>query len=184
RGGRRGGPRALAPEGPTPADLVIATRFPSYVIEHPNKVVWLVHQLRQAYELDRTDRGQFSDSFIDRSFRERIAAIDRHALGHAKRIFATSANVAGRLRSSTGLGSDVPPPPQRGFDYRCEAYEPFVLSVGRLDAWKRIDLLLQAAALVPEAEIVVAGDGPDRERLEQKAAELGGRVRFVGRVDE
>ena len=28
-------------------DLVIATRFPSYAVKHPNKVVWLIHQMRQ-----------------------------------------------------------------------------------------------------------------------------------------
>ena len=33
-------------------DLVIATKFPSYVLRHSNKVVWLLHQFRQAYELD------------------------------------------------------------------------------------------------------------------------------------
>jgi glycosyltransferase involved in cell wall biosynthesis len=169
----------LSPDGPNPADLVIATRFPSYLVEHPNKVVWLVHQLRQAYELDGTERGQFSDSFIDRSFRDRIAAIDRHALGHARRIFATSANVAGRLRESTGLGAELLPHPPQELDYRCDAYDPFVLSVGRLDSWKRVDLLLEAAALVPGLEVVVAGTGPDRERLEELAS---GRATFVGRV--
>ena len=40
-----------------PVDLVIGTKFPSYVVRHPNKVVWLVHQFRQAYELDRTALG-------------------------------------------------------------------------------------------------------------------------------
>ena len=43
-----------------PPDVVITTKFPSYLIKHPNKVVWLVHQLRQAYELHGTDFGQFS----------------------------------------------------------------------------------------------------------------------------
>jgi glycosyltransferase involved in cell wall biosynthesis len=172
----------LSPGGPNPADLVIATRFPSYVIEHPNKVVWLVHQLRQAYELDGTERGQFSDSHLDRSFRERIAAMDRQALGQARKLFATSANVAGRLRSSTGLEAEVLPHPPQELDYRCDAYDPFVLSVGRLDPWKRIDLLLEAAVLVPGLEVVVAGAGPDRERLEQKAAALGSPARFAGRV--
>jgi len=169
----------LSPEGPNPAELVIATRFPSYVIEHPNKVVWLVHQLRQAYELDGTERGQFSDSFVDRSFRERIAAIDRHALGGARKLFATSANVAGRLTTSTGLEAEILPHPPQELDYRCEAYEPFVLSVGRLDSWKRVGLLIEAAALVPGLDVVVAGTGPERELLEEAA---GGRARFVGRV--
>src|SRR4030095_2664716 len=39
-------------------DLVIATRFPTYFARHPNKIVWLIHQYRAAYELAGT---QFSD---------------------------------------------------------------------------------------------------------------------------
>src|SRR4029453_10256954 len=35
-------------------DMVVATKFPSYVVRHREKRVWLVHQFRQAYELDRT----------------------------------------------------------------------------------------------------------------------------------
>src|SRR5205085_2705972 len=35
-----------------PIDLVIGTKFPSYVVRHRRKVVWLVHQFRQAYDLD------------------------------------------------------------------------------------------------------------------------------------
>src|SRR3954451_16757883 len=42
-----------------PVELVIATKFPSYAARHRNKVVWLLHQFRQAYELDRTELGQF-----------------------------------------------------------------------------------------------------------------------------
>ena len=44
-----------------PIDLVVATKFPSYCVRHPNKRVWVLHQFRQAYELDRTDLGQFSE---------------------------------------------------------------------------------------------------------------------------
>ena len=34
-----------------PVDLMIALRFPAYYMRHPNKVVWLLHQYRSAYEL-------------------------------------------------------------------------------------------------------------------------------------
>ena len=68
------------------------------------------------------------------------------------------------------------PPPQQ-LPYRSEAYEPFVLSVNRLDRAKRIDLLLEAAAREPGFRVVVAGDGPDRERLERAGAERPRRVR-------
>ncbi len=176
----------LDPNGATPADLVIATKFPSYLIEHPNKVVWLVHQFRQAYELHGTEYGQLGDSGFDRSLREGIEAVDRYALGSATRLFATSANVAGRLRRSTGLEAEVLPHPPQELAYRCDRYDPFVLSVGRLDAWKRVDLLLEAAALEPRLAVVIAGEGPDRGRLEELSSKLGlgERARFAGRVDE
>src|SRR5919199_911246 len=58
-------------------DLVVATKFPSYVVRHPNKVVWLVHQFRQAYELDRTPLGQFGESAHDRALRRKLHDLDR-----------------------------------------------------------------------------------------------------------
>jgi hypothetical protein len=33
----------LSEVGGQPVDAVIATRFPSYAIRHPNKIVWLIH---------------------------------------------------------------------------------------------------------------------------------------------
>ncbi len=165
-------------------ELVVATKFPSYLVRHPNKRVWLVHQFRQAYELDGTDLGQFEGSPEERAVRRKVQALDRIALGEAARLFATSRNVADRLERSTGLAAEVLPHPPQGLDYRCEEYGEFVLSVNRLDRAKRIDLLLEAAALDPGLEVVVAGEGPDRERLESLARERGldGRARFAGRV--
>src|SRR5207253_3667705 len=87
-------------------DLVVSTKFPSYCVRHPNKVVWLLHQFRQAYELDRTDLGQFTESAEDRATRRRIQRLDETALGEARKLFATSGNVADRLRRSTGLEAE------------------------------------------------------------------------------
>jgi glycosyltransferase involved in cell wall biosynthesis len=164
-----------------PPDVVITTKFPSYLIRHPNKVVWLVHQLRQAYELHGTELGQFSDSPEDRSIRQGIHDLDRVSLGEAQKLFATSRNVAERLQRSTGFIAEVLPHPPQELAYRCDGYGDFVLCVGRLDTTKRVELLLNAAALDPAIEVVVAGEGPDRERLEELA---NGRVRFTGRVSE
>jgi glycosyltransferase involved in cell wall biosynthesis len=77
------------------------------------------------------------------------------------------------------------PPPQQ-LDFRCDDYGDFVLSVNRLDRAKRIDLLLEAAASDASIRCVIAGDGPDRERLEGLAARHGldGRAVFAGRVGE
>jgi glycosyltransferase involved in cell wall biosynthesis len=161
-------------------DLVIATKFPSYVVRHPNKVVWLVHQFRQAYELDRTALGQFGEAPEERAIRRKIQELDRVALGEARKVFATSRNVAERLRRSTGIEAEVMPHPPQELPYRCDEYGDFVLSVGRLDRAKRIDLLIEAARHAG-TPVVVAGDGPDRERLESLA---DGAVTFAGRVSD
>ena len=169
-----------------PIELVIATKFPSYVVRHPNKVVWLVHQFRQAYELDRTDLGQFGEDPEARAVRRAVQRLDRVALGEARRLCAISRNVADRLRRSLDLEAEVVLPPPQRLEFRCDAYEDFVLSVGRLDRAKRVDLLLEAVATEPGLRCVVAGEGPDRERLEGLARENGldGRVTFAGRVGE
>jgi glycosyltransferase involved in cell wall biosynthesis len=165
-------------------DLVVATKFPSYLVRHREKRVWLVHQFRQAYELDGTDLGQFDDSPEDRALRRKVQALDRLALGEATRLFSISQNVADRLERTTGLRAEYLPPPPQELDYRCDGYGEFVLSVNRLDRAKRIDLLLEAAALDSSLEVVIAGDGPDRGRLEELAHARGldGRARFAGRV--
>jgi glycosyltransferase involved in cell wall biosynthesis len=167
-------------------DAVVATKFPSYLVRHRDKRVWLVHQFRQAYELDGSDLGQFGESPEDRALRRKIQALDRIALHEATRLFATSRNVADRLERSTGLEAEVLPHPPQELAYRCDGYGDFVLSVNRLDRSKRIDLLLEAAALDSALEVVIAGDGPDRRRLEELAHDRGldGRARFAGRVSE
>jgi glycosyltransferase involved in cell wall biosynthesis len=165
-------------------DMVVATKFPSYVVRHREKRVWLVHQFRQAYELDRTELGQFGESPEDRALRRSVQRLDRTSLGEATRLFATSRNVAERLERSTGLTAEVLPHPPQELGYRCEGYGDFVLSASRLDRAKRIDLLIEAAAIDQSLRAVVVSDGPDRIRLEQLARDRGlnGRVEFRGRV--
>jgi phosphatidyl-myo-inositol dimannoside synthase len=65
----------------------------------------------------------------------------------------------------------------------------FLLIVGRMDVRERYkghDQLLEALKGVPDARLVVAGDGDDRARLEAKAEGLGiaDRVAFTGFTSE
>ena len=48
--------------GGQPVDLFVGTRFPSYAARHPNKVVWLFHQFRQAYDLHEAGLDGFPDA--------------------------------------------------------------------------------------------------------------------------
>ena len=169
-------------------DLVIATRFPSYLIRHPRKVVWLLHQFRQAYELDGTPYGCFSRSAEDRRTVRMIRTMDRRGLGEARRVWANSGNVAARLQRYCGLESEpLYHPPALEGRYHCDAYGDFALAVGRLDPLKRFDLVLEAlAASRSGIRCMIAGEGPDREALERRIAELGlgERVELLGRVSD
>lgn len=164
-----------------PIDAVVATKFPSYFVRHSRKVVWLLHQFRQAYDLDRTELGQFGESAEERALRRAVHRADRQALSEARRVFATSKNVAGRLKQNLGLDAELMPHPPQELPYRSGEPGDYVLSVGRLDRAKRLDLLLDAVAATPGVRAVIVGEGPERERL---AARADGRVVFTGRLTE
>ena len=169
-------------------DVVIATRFPSYCVRHPRKVVWLIHQFRQVYELAGTRFSDFGSQPGDDRVSEMVRALDRRALGEARARFAISQNVAARLARYNGLEAEpLYPPPALGDRYRAEAHGDCVVAVGRLDPMKRFDLLIRAvAAASTPLRAVIAGDGPDLERLRALAAELGvgARVELPGRIGD
>lgn len=62
--------------------------------------------------------------------------------------------------------------------------------VGRLERYKRVDLLLRAGALLvdrfPDLELLVIGKGPERDSLERLTDQLGlrGRTRFTGFIED
>ena len=63
-----------------------------------------------------------------------------------------------------------------------------VLYVGRLEPRKGVDRLVHAMATIQQgardAQLVIAGDGPDRQALESQARGLGVAVVFAGRVSD
>jgi glycosyltransferase involved in cell wall biosynthesis len=177
----------LTEAGGKPVDAVIATRFPSYAVRHPNKLVWLIHQYRQAYDQFGTPYSDFTSSPEDRRTREVIAEIDRVGLSEARKVFANSQTVASRLYRFNRIRAEplYHPPPLVG-RYRSGPLGNTVLWVGRLDQWKRPALLLDSLPHAPEARAVFVGGGAEEERLRRRSAELGveSRVRWVRNADE
>ena len=155
-------------------DRIIATKFPSYAARHPHKIVWLVHQYRQAYDWYGTPLSEFTASPQDQQTREKLFTLDRRALGEARARFAISKNVAARLKRFNALdATPLYPPPKLTGKFFAGAYGDYVLYVGRLDRAKRVDLVLHALAKtkrgrffpkniprVSRARSVSAGHGP------------------------
>ncbi len=171
-----------------PIDLVIATRFPSYLVRHPRKVVWLIHQFRQIYDLKGTRYSDFGDRTEDGEIEKILRQFDQRGLGEARARYSISRNTAERLARFNRLDAEpLYPPPGLAGRYRSGDYGDYVFSAGRLDPMKRFDLLLRAvAAAKTPVRCVIAGEGPERENLAHLAAELGieGRVELPGRVSD
>ena len=167
-------------------DLVIPTKFPSYMVQHENKVVWLVHQYRQIYDMYGSKFSVFTEA--DKPFMDLIKREDEKALGGAKKVFTIAGNVTDRLKRFNGIDSEaLYHPPMLYGRYFHDSYGDYVLSVGRLDAAKRIDMLIKAARFTDKkVRFLIAGRGPERETLEKLARDEGvsDRVEFLGFVND
>jgi len=169
-------------------DLVIGTKFPSYFVRHPNKVVWLIHQYRAAYELCGTPYSDFTHSDEDVGLRQSLIDLDTKMLGECRRLFANAQNTANRLAKYNGLAAKAlyhPPP----FADRLSpgTYGDYILFVGRIESIKRPDLVVGAMAYIDRpTRLVVVGDGTQRARTEALAESLGvaDRIQFAGSVGE
>lgn len=171
-----------------PVDLVIATKFPSYFVQHRRKVVWLVHQHRQAYDWYGTAFSDFVNTPADRELRDALMAADSTVLQEAHACYAISQNVARRLWQFNHLKATPLYPPSH-YDGRFTAgkYGDYLFSDARLDAAKRLDLLIESVALMREpCRLVLASTGPARAQLESLVAQRGlqARVEFLGYVSD
>jgi glycosyltransferase involved in cell wall biosynthesis len=167
-------------------DRVICTKFPTWAVEHERKSLWLIHQHRQAYDLHGTSLSEFSPDPASRETRERLIDIDTLGISGCWPRFGISQNVCDRLRRYNGVDAVplYPPVPRSGL--RAEAYEPYILSVARLDDAKRIEPAVLAMRHVHNLRLEVVGDGPNRLRLEElaRAEGVADRVTFRGRVSD
>jgi glycosyltransferase involved in cell wall biosynthesis len=169
-----------------PVDLVISTKFPSYLVRHARKVAWLFHQHREAYDLFGTPWSLLRDEPGDQKVREAIRTMDTAALSECRAVFTISKNVSARLFRHNQLASTAlyPPPHQLG-RYRCDGYGDYLFYAGRLEPIKRLELAIEALARTQSgARLLIAGSGTAERDLQKLTArlELADRVRFLGFV--
>lgn len=169
-------------------DAVVATKFPTYFVRHPNKITWLFHQYRAIYDLCGTPYSEFGHSEADVRLRDTLIRLDNEVLAESTRLFANARNTAARLARYNGLTAEplYHPPPLAG-KLQPGIFGHYVLSVGRLEANKRVELIVHALAHTDRRlRLVVVGEGPLRQQLEQTAADAGvaDRVTWTGGVDE
>jgi glycosyltransferase involved in cell wall biosynthesis len=174
-----------------PVDQVISFRFPSYAVRHARHVCWLNHRMREYYDLwERFVRGLGRKGRLKESIRRKMYhTIDGYLLRrNVTRVVAQSRTIQARLRRFGDLPSELlyPPAPER--PYWTEGFGDYIFAVSRLHPLKRLDLLVEAAALVKSDRLhfKIAGKGEDEPRLRKRIEELGltGRVELLGGIDD
>ena len=132
-------------------DRVIGLRFPAYLVPHPNKVLWLLHQYRTAYDLWGTELCELMHAPNGREVRDAIHAADRAFIPEARARFTIAQNVANRLRRFCGIDANAlyHPPPSADLLRRGVA-ENFLYYPSRVNRTKRQLLAIEALALCRE----------------------------------
>lgn len=173
-----------------PIDQVISMRYPSYMVSHPVHVCWVLHRLREYYDLWPITKNNFSGKslLLHRVRRFVIHRLDRYYLSRLNKIFALSKTVQQRLTRWGNIESEVLYPPPIPRNYRTECYRPFIYTVSRLVHHKRIELLIASLALTEDKSIkaVIAGTGSELNNLKELAKFHGveNRVDFAGMISE
>src|SRR5438034_7351972 len=131
---------------------------------------WKKLRRRERYGIERADR---------------VLCISQHT---ADRFHAVNSNV--QLRSTTICRLGVEPEPREVSPYTSRGFALIVARMSSRDRYKGHDRLIDVwpavRARVPDARLVVVGDGDDRARLEARATagRLGAAIQFTGRLDD
>ncbi len=129
-----------------PVDRVIGLKFPAYIVPHPNKVLWILHQHRTAYDLwDHPEHGDLIHDYEGKMVREAIFNADRQYIPEARAIFSNSKNVARRLQKYCGIASQpLYHPPGNAELFYSNSAEPYLFFPSRINPLKRQSLVVEA----------------------------------------
>ena len=138
----------------------------SYV-HTPIRYAWdLQHQYLKESGLDRGLKG-----WLARYFLHRIRLWDLRTANSVDAFVANSRFIARRIWKAYRREADViyPPVDVKGFVF-CEKKDDYYLTASRLVPYKRVDLIVEAFAKMPERRLKVVGEGPERGKIERIAS--------------
>jgi glycosyltransferase involved in cell wall biosynthesis len=165
------------------ADRVIALKFPAYIVPHHHKVLWVLHQYRQAYDLWDARQSNIPPTSRGAAIREMIRTADNGAFAESKALFTLSPTGRDRLRRYNGVEAQILPQPLNDPEFFTGGpAEGYIFAGGRVGAPKRQKLLVEALAQAPGVRLVIAGppnSEPEADELRRTAAALGVESRLT-----
>lgn len=159
-------------------DQVIALKFPAYLIRHPQKTIWLLHQYRQAYDLYDAGQTNLPADKAGEALRALIKAADNESFAESKSIFTNSEITRQRLQRYNGFDAKILPPPINDPELFINAKDgDYIFAGGRINSMKRQHLLLEAMSQTDaKVKLVIAGppdSKADAVKLKEAVERLG-----------
>ena len=172
-------------------DLAIGLKFPGYMMQHSNKVFWVIHQLRTVYDNWAQGTSWLQGDPDGRLIQESVRAADIKVLREARLLTANSRNVANRMKQFCGLDSNpLYHPPPLHEQLTCKAYEDFLFFPSRLSPEKRQELVIEALSKTrAPVKVRFSGTAANKEyevSLRRMASDYGvaDRIEWLGWVDD
>jgi glycosyltransferase involved in cell wall biosynthesis len=164
-------------------DRLIGLKFPAYLSPHPHKVLWILHQHREAYDLWDHPIGDLHNYANGQEVREAIHTAECKLLPEAKSLFAISRNVARRLDRYSGLTAEplYPPPPAADVFYAREA-EDYLYFPSRVNPLKRQQLVIEALAMTRTPVRVCFSGAADNADFERRCLKMASKLKVGERV--
>jgi glycosyltransferase involved in cell wall biosynthesis len=132
----------------------------------PMRYAWdLYHQYLNEAKITKGIKGRLAQFFL-----HYLRLWDFNSSGRVDAFAAISHYVAKRIKKTYRREAKVIYPPVNTAFYQVASKkDDFYLTASRLVPYKKIDLIIEAFSKMPEKKLVVIGEGPDRDKLKEKA---------------
>ncbi len=140
----------------------------------PVRYAWdLTHQYLKEAGLTTGIKGFFAKSVL-----HYLRIWDVAASNRVDYFIANSNYIAKRIKKIYGRDSTVIYPPVDTNKFLCNTVkENFYVTASRFVPYKRIDVIVEAFANMPNKKLVVIGEGPDEKKIKLKAKK---NIEFIG----
>jgi glycosyltransferase involved in cell wall biosynthesis len=147
------------------------------------KIVYCHNPARWLYQRRQYASGRLFRSLVAQLLTPPLRRWDEESAATCRRYLANSKVVAERIKAAYAVEADVVHPPvamdARAPRQAVAKLEPgYALCVSRLMPYKNVDAVVTAFEALPEERLVVAGDGPELNKIARSAPR---NVVFLGR---
>jgi glycosyltransferase involved in cell wall biosynthesis len=164
-------------------DRVLALKFPAYLVQHESKILWLLHQFRQAYDLCELGLSHLCGHANGKEIARIVREADNRCFAECKAIYCNSPVTQVRLKKFNGYDATVLYPPLNDPEqFQGGDYGNYIFAGGRVGPGKRQHLLVEAMRYVRSTMRLVIAGPPDDDQCRFQLEKISAQYDLADRV--